>query len=152
MVGGGDLHETLTRQPIDEEKKKSAKYRILLPLEGCAALTKGFRQPKIRTTPLTSRPQMGSSRDTNRTDFLQHDAREFGVATLAQSMRRENNLGSLGSIKEPFHPLTVHCGRLDCQVSKPEYNFGGLLLGDPTTAQAGIGRATMNATTDWAHF
>jgi hypothetical protein len=30
--------------------------------------------------------------------------------------------------------------------------FADFLLDDPTTAQAGIGRATMNATTDWAHF
>ncbi|HXA67258.1 MAG TPA: carboxypeptidase regulatory-like domain-containing protein [Bryobacteraceae bacterium] len=30
--------------------------------------------------------------------------------------------------------------------------FADFLLGDPTTAQVGLGRAAMNASTDWAHF
>ncbi len=30
--------------------------------------------------------------------------------------------------------------------------FADFLLGDPTTAQLGLGRAAMNASTDWAHF
>ncbi len=71
---------------------------------------------------------------------------KFGAYAMHYDLRTENPNGARGIFSFTPRWTSSAPGLADGSA------FGDFLLGYPTTAQAGLGRAAMDANTNWAHF